>query len=412
MNQHTAHPQGQSPLIPEPGTRNRTAAHQPVPLVCCLLLVATGMTTLTAAAERAGTQPAVAGPVLTAQSWPIITPTVKSRSVSWENRTGEPGGGGKEGGGRKGSPAIPVLANGQTVTLMDVQGCGVIRHIWLTMGDRSELALRNLILRCYWDNSDVPSVEVPLGDFFGTAHGRAEPLISYYTAVVLGKSFNAYFPMPFTSRARITLENDTPDKRDVKLVFFQIDYELHEALPPNTGLLHASFRRQNPTIKKQDYVLLDTAEGPGFWLGCVIGVRALEHDWWGEGEIKFYIDDDKDYPTICGTGVEDYFGAAWGLEQKYQAPFFGCTVSHRGRHYKHLVSAYRFHAMDPVFFQRRLKVTMQQIGLLAGEHTLFERSDDWSSVAFWYQLGPARSMPSLPDRAARSEGIVEPPVQP
>jgi hypothetical protein len=412
MIQHATHLRGPSRPTPEAGTGNRPATAGLFRFACCLLLAATEMAAQTDAADLTSTQPSIAGPPLMAQNWPIIAPAVKSRSISWENRTGEPGAGGKEGGGRKGSPAIPVLANGQTVTLMDVQGCGVIRHIWLTMGDRSELALRNLILRCYWDGSDVPSVEVPLGDFFGTAHGRAEPLVSYYTAVILGKSFNSYFPMPFTSRARITLQNDLPDKREVKLVFFQIDYELHEALPPNTGLFHASFRRQNPTVQKQDYVLLDIAEGPGFWLGCVIGVRALEHDWWGEGEIKFYIDDDQDYPTICGTGVEDYFGAAWGLEQRYQAPFFGCTVSHRGRHYKHLVSAYRFHAMDPVFFQRRLKVSMQQIGLLAGEHTLFERSDDWSSVAFWYQLRPVRSMPPLPDQAARSEGIVEPPVQP
>jgi hypothetical protein len=363
-------------------------------------------------AEAVSSQPSIGGLPVTGQNWPLIPSGVRSRSISWENRSGEPGEGGKAGGGRKGSPAIPVLTNGQTVTLMDVQGCGIIRHIWLTMGLRNELALWNLILRRYWDGSEVPSVETPLGDFFGNAHGRAEPLISCYTTVTLGKGFNCHFPMPFAARARITLQNDLPDNQEVRLVFFQIDYELHESLPANTGRFHVQFRRQVPTVLKQDYVILDGVDGPGFWLGCVVGVRALDYDWWGEGEIKFYIDEDKEYPTICGTGVEDYFGAAWGLEQKYQSPFFGCTVTHRGPYYRHLVSLYRFHAMDPVFFQRRLKVTMQQLGQRATDNSLFERSDDWSSVAFWYQLKPIQAVPPLPDRAACSEGIVEPRFQP
>jgi hypothetical protein len=243
---------GPPPPPVETAAPQRAIAPRLFKVLCGLLLLEAGAAAQVQAAESAASQPAISGLPIMAQNWPIIPPGVRSRSISWENRTGEPGAGGKAGGGRKGSPAIPVLANGQVVTLMDVPGCGVIRHIWLTVGDRSELALRNLVLRCYWDGSDVPSVETPLGDFFGNAHGRAEPLISFYTTVTLGKGFNSYFPMPFASHARITLQNDLPDKRDVKLVFFQIDYELHEALPPDTGLFHASFRRQNPTIQKQD----------------------------------------------------------------------------------------------------------------------------------------------------------------
>ncbi len=339
---------------------------------------------------------------------PAISDGVVSRAITAENRTGEPGQGGKTKKGRKGSSFIANVRNGETATLMDVAGCGVIRHIWITVSERSPAELRNQILRMYWDGSAVPSVEVPLSDFFGTAHGRAVPLTTAFTTMTVGKGFNCYFAMPFATHAKITVHNDMPDNKALGMLFFQIDYELRERLPSNTPRFHAQFRRQNPTVPKQDFVLLDNVEGPGYFLGCVLGVRALGPNWWGEGEMKFYIDDDTEYPTICGTGTEDYFGAAWGMGL-YQTPYHGCTLLLKNDFFKHdLVSMYRFHEKDPVYFRRNLKATIQQIGWNKG---LFERSDDWCSVAYWYQMKPVKQMPPLPDRAARIADIIEPPAK-
>lgn len=346
------------------------------------------------------------GPAALDTGLPVVPAGVVSRAITWENRTGAVGAGGKEKDGRKGSPAIPRIKNGETITLMDVDGPGVIRHIWITIPDRSPAAMRNMILRMYWDGSEVPSVETPMGDFFGVAHGRTVELTNAYTTMTLGRGFNCFFPMPFGSHAKVTIENDMPDGKDMTPFFFQIDYELRTQLPPNTGRFHVQFRRENPTTEKRDFVILDGAEGPGFFLGCVIGVRPLSGHWWGEGEMKFYMDGDTDFPTICGTGSEDYFCAAWGMGL-YQTPYHGCplytdpdvTYPHR------LISMYRFHEKDPVYFQKSFKATMQQIGWHNG---LFERSDDWSSVAFWYQLKPSTRMPPFPDREARTANIVPP----
>lgn len=346
---------------------------------------------------------------------PLIFENVVSRAITEENRTGAPGAAGmavepKLGVGRKGSPRITDFQNGETATLMDVEGCGVIRHIWITIRDRSPEALRNMILRMYWDNSEVPSVEVPFGDFFGTAHGRAVELDSAYVSVPLGRGFNCFFPMPFEKRARITLQNDMPDNKAMRSVYYQIDYELRDGLPANAGRFHAQFRRQNPTVMKRDYVVLDGVEGPGMFVGCVIGVRPLSPRWWGEGEMKFYMDGDTDFPTICGTGTEDYFCAAWGMAE-YQKPYFGCSLHLKGpQSPPHgLTSMYRWHKKDPVCFRKSFRAEIQQIGW--GDDGLYERSDDWCSVAYWYQLKPATRMPPFPDRAARTAGILPPPTE-
>lgn len=351
------------------------------------------------------------GPAALDTTLPVVPENVVSRGITWENRTGEPGAGGMAGDGRKGSAYIPEIANGETVTLMDVEGCGVIRHIWITVPDRSPPALRNMILRMYWEDSPVPSVEAPLGDFFGVAHGRTADMANVYTTMTLGRGFNCYFPMPFATRARITVENDMPDDRVMRLFFFQIDYELRDALPKGTARFHAQFRRENPTVEKRDFVILDDVEGPGYFVGCVIGIRPLGPDWWGEGEMKFYMDGDTDYPTICGTGTEDYFGAAWGMG-RYVTDYHGCPLFLTGDEAKEpfahgLISMYRFHKPDPVYFRTSFRATMQQMGWHP-DRGLFERSDDWSSVAYWYQLRPVKSMPPLPDRAARTAGLVAP----
>lgn len=343
---------------------------------------------------------------------PLIPAGVSSRAITWENRQGLPGKGGmaasKLGVGRKGSPCMGWIKNGSTVTLMDVNGCGVIRHIWMTFREREPNELRNIILRMYWDDSEVPSVEVPLGDFFGTAHGRTVNMNSAYISVIEGKGFNCWFPMPFRKNAKVTITNDMQDDKRMDCLFFQIDYELHESLPENTGLFHAQFRRQNPTVPKRDFVVLDNVEGPGYFAGCVIGIRPLKPFWWGEGEMKFYIDGDTDFPTICGTGTEDYFGCAWGMNL-YQTPYLGCTLLQppdQSKNLKELVSMYRFHVLDPVYFKHSLKATIQQIGW--GESGLEERDgDDWCSVAYWYQREPVKQMPPLPDREQRTAGIID-----
>ena len=345
-----------------------------------------------------------------ADNLPIIPKGVLSRAISWENRNGLQGQGGmaagKLGVGRKGSPCMGKVKNGETATLMDIDGCGVIRHFWVTLPGRDPIEYRNLILRMYWDNSEVPSVEVPIGDFFGVSHGKAVNLNSALISNINGKGFNSWFAMPFRKHARITIQNDMPDGRDLSLIFFQVDYELHESLPDNVGLFHAQFRRENPTTKKRDFVLLDNVEGPGYFAGCVIGVRALGEHWWGEGEMKFYIDEDTDFPTICGTGTEDYFGDAWGMDL-YQTPYMGCTVLERlpeKAEGTELVSMYRFHVQDPIYFQKNLTATMQQIGWFPDG--LGERSDDWCSVAYWYQAKPVKQMPTLPNRNERTAGIL------
>lgn len=349
----------------------------------------------------------------TATDLPLITDGV-ARAITWENPTGAPGSGGKAREGRKGAPAIPNIKPGDTQTLMDVDGSGVIRHIWITIPHRTPNQLRNLILRMYWDKEAAPSVEVPLGDFFGTAQGRVASdvkgnpvhMSSAWTTETLGRGFNCYFPMPFGSHAKITVENDTAE--DTGMFFFQIDYELVSKLPAYCGRFHVQFRRQNPTVEKQDFVILDNVSGPGMYVGTVIGIRALGPHWWGEGELKVYLDGDTTHPTICGTGTEDYFNAAWGMGL-YQTPYHGCTLMMKNDFFKYdLISMYRWHVLDPIRFQKSIKVAVQQIGY--GDKKLFERSDDWCSTAFWYQAEPHNAFPKMPDRAARVADLIEPPA--
>jgi len=372
-----------------------------------VLVIGAGVAWILATVLSGCSAPGVGGsPVTTMMvpDLPLLADGV-GRAITWENRTGEPGAGGREAEGRKGSPCIRDVPPGAVQTLMDVKGPGVIRHIWITIPDRGPEMLRNIILRMYWDHEPQPSVEVPLGDFFGVAHGRAVPLVSAWTTLTLGRGFNCFFPMPFETHARITFENDTG--RPIQMFFFQIDYELLPSLPPNTGRFHAQFRRQNPTVLKEDYVIVDNVRGPGMYVGTVIGVRSLEAGWWGEGEVKMYMDGDTTHPTICGTGTEDYFCAAWGMDL-YQTPYHGCTQNGPDDFCENeLVSLYRWHVPDPIRFRRSLKVTVQQIGW--GHGKMFERSDDWCSTAFWYQLEPHHPFPALPDRAARLANIFQPP---
>lgn len=357
---------------------------------------------------------------------PLYDPQIVSRSISAENPRGEAGGGGKSANGRKGSPCLANLQAGQSFTFAEIEGPGVIRHIWLTVEKRHPAMLRNLIFRCFWDGQSQPSVEAPLGDFFGVSHGATTHFESAYLTNAEGRSFNCYFPMPFSSAARMTLTNESEE--DLGMFFYTVDYTVGDDVTPVTPCFHAQFRRVRDTMLYEDYAIVDGVEGKGRYLGVSVGIVDRYADcacWWGEGEVKIYLDGDTRYPTICGTGSEDYAGAAWGIGRFHAREFGAPLVEHRH------VSFYRFHAHDPVYFSRKLRVTLQQIGndgsveplrpgdrpamdrfIQAGQYRKdrpggnFERVDDVCSTAYWYQTLPTRPFPPLPDKALRSLDLV------
>lgn len=346
----------------------------------------------------------------------------RSCSINAENRNGEKGGAchadSPLGHSRKGSPCIDRIPSGATETLMDIDGCGVIQHIWVTVTDETEkghFVLRDLVLRMYWDHEETPSVEVPLGDFFLNGFARSYEVCSIPMAVNPRRGMNCYLPMPFSSHARITVENQHPG--DICGFFFQIDFVHLDTPLSDAGTLHAQWRRQKLTRLQEDYVILDGVHGRGHYVGTHLMIQSLERYWWGEGEVKFYVDGDQDYPSQCSTGLEDYFGGAWSFggyrnekgymqEKNYCTPFLGypfysCEDTFHAEYFQRDIppmrSFYRWHMPDPVLFTDDLKVTVQQIGSgPRGPHGLFERQDDYSSVAYWYQSEPHGCFPLLP----------------
>jgi len=320
---------------------------------------------------------------------------LESRSISFENPTGAKGAGGKAasklGVGRKGSPSR-ALQPGEEVPLCDIQGPGTIRHIWMTTDNGPE-NLRSLVIRAWWEDQKHPSIECPVGDFMGFAHGK---VVSYQSAVhSVGRraGMNIWLPMPFTKRARFVIVNE--GKKPVPL-FYQIDFTLGDRHPADVGRLHVLFRRENPTRLKKDFELLPLRKGKGRFIGSIIGVRPLSGNWWGEGEVKMYLDGDRDFPTICGTGSEDYVGLSWGVQE---TPFLynGCCLNQKG-----FVTMYRWHLPDPVFWRKEARITIQQIGWNKG---LYERQDDWSCATFWYEPIPSAPLPPLPDVKARTANL-------
>jgi hypothetical protein len=319
-----------------------------------------------------------------------------SRSISFENPTGAPGEGGqaasKLGPGRKGLPSKRIKP-GETVQLCDIEGPGMIRHFWLTI-DHSPEQLRATVLRAWWDDQEHPSIECPVGDFFGSAQGKIKPYCSAVHSVGAEAGMNLWLPMPFLRRARFAFTNES--SKAVEL-YYQITYTLGDKHRADVGRLHALFRRENPTTAKSDFELLPERKQKGRYVGSVIGVRNLHPDqWWGEGEIKVYMDGDTDHPTICGTGSEDYVGLSWGVQQ---TPFFynGCSLNE-----KNFVSMYRWHLADPIAWQKQARITIQQI---AWEKGLAETEDDWSCATFWYEPVPSAPLPPMPDVKARTADI-------
>ena len=295
-----------------------------------------------------------------------IDQRLDSRSISFENPTGARGSGGTAAHGRKGAPS-KVLKPGETVRLADIEGPGRVTHIWATFRASKPEQMRSLVLEVFYDGLDAPSIAAPFLDFFGLPHGRTAPYASALTAAQEGRGFNAYYPMPFRRRLRMELTNSGPDPITL---YYQVDFVLSQQAA-DAGYLHVSFRRQNPTVPKRDFVIAEGLKGPGRFLGCSVGVRVLPDgmNWYGEGEVKIYRDGDEALPTYCGTGLEDYVGSAWGMGQ-HAAPYGGVpiVVEHPAGSPQtgmpRYVGFYRWHVPDPVVFQRDLKVTIQQIGAL------------------------------------------------
>jgi len=329
----------------------------------------------------------------------------QTRSISAENPDGAKAGGAKAepeagsaadwlGRGWKVRPCITLRPDSVT-TLADVTGPGLIQHIWITVNEK---AYTDCVLRFYWDGEETPSIEAPLGDFFACGHGARTQISSLPVAVNPSGGFNCYWPMPFRKSARITVASEHHE--EIGGFFYQITYALAD-VPEDAGYLHAQYRRNVTTRTRPEHVILEGVKGRGHYVGTYLAWTQMSNGWWGEGEVKFYIDGDTDSPTICGTGTEDYFGGAWCFQgQTYSTAFLGYPFQDaaEGRVPRH--GLYRWHVMDPIRFQKDLRVTVQALGWWPGRK--FEPlTDDIASTALWYQAEPHAPFPPLPDRQQR-----------
>lgn len=338
----------------------------------------------------------------------------RTRSISAENPRGEKGraamsmeGTGAHsarniGEGWKVSPSVVVPA-GTTYTVADIEGPGAIQSFWIggSLG-------RHILLRFYWDGQERPSVEAPITDFFAffwpdqnqdSSTGRFPTLQSLPVLVAPNRGYNCFWEMPFRQRCRITVENRSDQDA---IVYYQVNYALTE-VPEDAAYFHAQYRQARP-VEGGVYTLLDGVQGRGHYVGTALGVGINGHGgWWGEGEIKFYLDGDGAYPTICCTGTEDYFGGAYdwdanGSYTTYSAPYMGMyhVIAPDGRYNsQQRFSLYRWHIPDPIRFESDLKVTIQDLGW-RGDRTYLPRKDDFFSMAYWYQTLPTASFPALP----------------
>lgn len=338
----------------------------------------------------------------------------QTRSISPENFSGEKGKGGMArledkaernkanasdaardlGQGWKVNPFI-IIKPGETFTLAEIDGSGAIQHIWMTPTGIWKFS----IIRIYWDDETTPSVECPVGDFFAMGWNQYAPLNSLAVCVNPGSAFNCYWPMPFRKKCKITMENIN-DKDEMRL-YYQVDYTLTN-VPDDAAYFHAQYRRSNPTTNSL-FTIIDGIKGKGQFVGVYLAWGVNNNGWWGEGEIKFYIDGDTKFPTICGTGTEDYFCGSYNFDRDGQYKEF-CTP-YSGLHqvirpdgsYKsqQRFGLYRWHIMDPIRFENDIKITIQDLGWRQGGRYLPQQSDI-SSVCFWYQADPHAKFPQLP----------------
>ena len=337
--------------------------------------------------------------------------TSRRDRASAENWTGKKGSGGMTNGGRKGSPSFSLKA-GQSKTLAEASGTsGIIRRIWITIDQRTPELLRGVKIEMFWDNASGPAVSAPLGDFFNHSLGQMSEFENALFSSPEGRSFNCIIPMPFKKSMKVIVSNTT--QKDIAMFFYDVDYTLGDKVDDNCLYFHSYFNQQKSTILRKDYEILPKLHGTGRYIGVNLSVVANDkkyaRSWWGEGEVKIYTDGDTDFPTLCGTGTEDYIGTGWG-QGAYINMYQGCTIANE----KNLEYAfYRYHIPDPVFFYNDIKVTIQQIGFAgtaeieslsnmkdtifrAGEkmepvdfsremsYLMFERSDYISSCAYYY----------------------------
>ncbi len=372
---------------------------------------------------------------------------LETRWYTYENQNGEKGAGGQANFGRKGAPAVWVQP-GDTLVLADIHGSGTIRRIWMALRPEEKF-LRGVKIRMYWENSPTPAVQAPLGDFFGHGFGKGAVFENIYFASPEGRSLNCYVPMPFKEAARIEVVNeaDTP-----QLFYYEVDATVGDKHGDDMLYFHSYWRRENKTEMRKDMVILPEIQGRGRFLGCYLGARINPKCdwWWGEGEVKIYLDGDTQFPTLCGTGTEDYAGTGWG-QGVYDNAFWGNP-------YKKLKSPdvpgscdaygfYRFHVPDPVFFHENIRVTIQAMGggsyaqildamkkhpdlkiMKAGKGGEYytkeelaadpgraepsERSDDWFATAYWFMDRPEDGLPAISGYAERMADLPEGAVWP
>lgn len=367
----------------------------------------------------------------------------QTRWSTFENPNGTPGSGGKENKGAKGHAFDILEARGQK-TLLDVKGAGMITRMWLTVNERSPQMLRSMRIEMYWDNATQPAVSAPLGDFFGIGLGRKTAFQSEFFSDPEGRSFNCYIPMPYKTAARVVMINES----NVPIIlFYDINFLQIPKHEKPVYYFHCYWNRENKTKLEKDFLVLPPVKGKGRFLGMNVGVIAdtvYGHSWWGEGEVKMYLDSDSEYPTIVGTGTEDYIGTAWGQGQ-YAHRFQGCPIAdEKNKQW----TFYRYHVPDPLYFQTQCKVALQQIGgenttfvrnlkkkgatlkpiSVAGEkfHKILEmnpvpdindaafpqgwtnyyREDDVSATAYFYLDKPTNGLPALAPLQQRIEGLL------
>ena len=340
---------------------------------------------------------------------PLLT-EMRTRSISAENPTGAKGKGGMAipdptdpnlphsshasdlGQGWKVRPFLNAKAH-ETVTLMDVEGPGTIQHIWIVTDKEWRGQGRACVLRFYWDHEETPSVEVPLTDFFAVGHDLFAPVNSLAVIVNPTSALNCYWPMPFRKHARVTFSNDSD--LEIPVIAYQITYA-EAPVPEEAGYFHAQWRRTVTDRKNPDYVILDGVTGQGRYVGTFLAWTQLSDGWFGEGEIKFFMDGDKKFPTICGTGTEDYFCGSYAFPENYSTAYVGNTLNHPGENGPPKWSLYRWHIMDPICYEIDLRVTIQALGWWPNRK-FQPLADDIASVAFWYQQEPHMKFPPLPN---------------
>jgi hypothetical protein len=382
--------------------------------------------------------------VSSAQVWYTYPSGTETRWISFENKSGAKGKGAMENKGAKGN-ASQWVQPGESITLADFEGAGVINRIWLTIIDRNPKALRSIVVEMYWDHASTPAVSVPLGDFFGIGLGRRTAFQSALFTDPEGRSFNCYIPMPFRQHAKIVFKNGSQQRQ---LLFYDIDLNKVKKQPKDMLYFHACWRNNTGTELGQDFDILPPVQGKGRFLGTnfsVIPDKIYGDLWFGEGEVKVYLDGDTTHPTLAGTGLEDYIGTAWNLST-FSHLYQGCTVADKE---KKQFAFYRYHIPDPIWFSTTCRVTIQQMGgggrdlirniIKTGgkakpvsvmtkegliklletpsypdifddrfppdEWTNFYRIDNYSATAYFYLDKPENNLPPLPSLEERLKGL-------